>query len=105
MDKYEDRLDELEEICSKLNDNISDLQTLIDAIEKGGYVTDVTALTEGTVFLGYKITLSNGNTMTLYHGEKGQTPNIGVKQDTSVLWTLFVYNVHVLRFCGHYIHI
>ena len=90
MDKYEDRLDELEEICSKLNDNISDLQTLIAAIEKGGYVTDVTALTEGTVFLGYKITLSNGNTMTLYHGEKGQTPNIGVKQDTDgkYYWTV-----------------
>ena len=96
------RLTTLEELCEQLNTNISSLQTIVTALQYNDYVTGVTPVMQGGKEVGYTITFSKGNPITIYHGKDGQngedgtngndgaTPSIGVKQDTDGIyyWTL-----------------
>lgn len=81
----ESRVKTLETLCSEMNTNISSLQDLAVAVQKGGYITEVTPLTENGVEVGYKVTLNDGRMVTIYHGKNGSAgnaPQIGVKQDS-----------------------
>ena len=82
----ESRVKTLETLCSEMNTNISSLQDLAAAVQKGGYITEVTPLTENGVEVGYKVTLNDGRMVTIYHGKNGSAggnaPQIGVKQDS-----------------------
>ena len=81
----ESRVKTLETLCSEMNTNISSLQDLAAAVQKGGYITEVTPLTENGVEVGYKVTLNDGRMVTIYHGKNdsaGNAPQIGVKQDS-----------------------
>ena len=94
-----------------MNTNISSLQTIVTALQKNDYVTNVTPIMQNGKEVGYTITFSKSNPITIYHGKDGQngtdgedgkpgvdgedgknghTPVIGVKQDTdgSYYWTL-----------------
>ena len=88
-----------------MNTNISSLQTLVTAMQNNDYVTGVTPITKNGENIGYTITFTKSNPITIYHGEDGRngengsngndgqngiTPVIGVKQDTDGLyyWTL-----------------
>lgn len=104
MDKFTERLDELEarvavleELCTQMNEDISSMKTVISALEEGLYITDVRDVDDG-----YLIEFSNGDTITIHHGEDGEdgkdgadgadgyTPVIGVRMDTDGIyyWTL-----------------
>ena len=101
MDKFTERLDELEarvaaleELCAQMNEDISSMRTVISALEEGLYITDVRDVDDG-----YLIEFSNGDTITIHHGEDvedgkdgvdGYTPVIGVRMDTDGVyyWTL-----------------
>ena len=90
------RLTTLEELCEQLNTNISSLQTIVIALQNNVYVTGTTPLMKDGKEIGYTITFSKGNPITIYHGKDGQdgedgtTPTIGVKKDTDGVyyWTL-----------------
>lgn len=90
------RLTTLEELCEQLNTNVSSLQTIVTALQNNDYVTGVTPVMQGGKEVGYTITFSKGNPITIYHGKDGQdgedgtTPTIGVKQDADGVyyWTL-----------------
>lgn len=92
----ENRVEKLEELCSQINTNISSLQTLVTALQDNNYITDITSIIKDNREIGYTITFSKGNSIAIYHGKDGQdgddgeTPIIGVKQDTDGLyyWTL-----------------
>ena len=89
----EDRVTKLEELCKQMNTNISSLQTIVTALQNNDYVTGVTPVMQGGKEVGYTITFSKGNPITIYHGKDGQdgtTPTIGVKKDTDGVyyWTL-----------------
>lgn len=101
MDKFTERLDDLEarvaaleELCAQMNEDISSMRTVISALEEGLYITDVRDVDDG-----YLIEFSNGDTITIHHGEDGEdgkdgvdgyTPVIGVRMDTDGVyyWTL-----------------
>ena len=90
------RLTTLEELCEQLNTNVSSLQTIVTALQNNDYVTGVTPVMQGGKEVGYTITFSKGNPITIYHGKDGQdgedgtTPTLGVKQDADGVyyWTL-----------------
>ena len=111
VDKLENRVAQLEELCRQMNTNISSLQTIVNALENKDYVTGVTPITKGGETIGYTITFTKSQPITIYHGEDGKdgengtdgkdgmngedgkdghTPIIGVKQDTDGIyyWTL-----------------
>lgn len=98
----EDRVAKLEELCKQMNTNISSLQTIVTALQSNDYVTGVTPIIQDGKEIGYTITFSKSNPITIYHGKDGQdgedgtngkdgtTPTIGVKQDADGVyyWTL-----------------
>ncbi len=98
----ENRIAKLEELCKQMNTNISSLQTIVTALQNNDYVTGTTPLMKDGKEIGYTITFSKGNPITIYHGKDGQdgedgtngkdgtTPAIGVKQDADGVyyWTL-----------------
>ena len=107
MDKFTERLDDLEArvaaletLCAQMNEDISSMRTVISALEDGLYITDVKNVSNG-----YRIEFSDGETITIRHGEDGEdgvpgtpgadgqdgyTPVIGVRMDTDGIyyWTL-----------------
>lgn len=92
----ENRVAKLEELCKQMNTNISSLQTIVTALQNNVYVTGTTPLMKDGKEIGYTITFSKGNPITIYHGKDGQdgedgiTPTISVKKDTdgAYYWTL-----------------
>ncbi len=108
VDNLENRVAKLEELCKQMNTNISSLQTIVTALQKNDYVTSVIPIMQNGKEIGYTISFSKSDPITIYHGKDGQdgtngsdgkpgtdgqdghTPVIGVKQDTdgSYYWTL-----------------
>ena len=90
----ENRVAKLEELCKQMNTNIASLQTIVTALQNNVYVTGTTPFMQDGKEIGYTITFSKGNPITIYHGKDGQngedgedgedgtTPAIGVKKDT-----------------------
>ena len=99
---HEQRISALEELCKQMNTNIEALQTLVDALEKRDYITNISPIREDGVVIGYTISFADSDTITIYHGEDGKdgangtdgkdgyTPQIGVMKDTDGIyyWTL-----------------
>ena len=99
---HEQRIATLEELCKQMNTNISSLQTIVEALQNKDYVTAVVPVVKDGITIGYTITFSKSQPVTLYHGEDGKdgangqdgkdgyTPQIGVKQDEDGVyyWTL-----------------
>lgn len=99
---HEQRISALEELCKQMNTNIEALQTLVDALEKRDYVTNVSEVRSNGEVIGYTISFAYSDTITIYHGQDGKdgvngtdgkdgyTPQIGVMKDTDDIyyWTL-----------------
>ncbi len=87
VDKLDDRVTALEQLCNQLNTNISALQTIVDALAAQDGITAVDELEDGT---GYTITFKSGKTVTLKNGKDGKTPVVSVKagSDGVYYWTI-----------------
>ena len=108
IDNLEERVKTLEELCRQMNTNISSLQTIVSALQNNDYVTGVAPITKNGETIGYTITFTKSQSVTIYHGENGKdgqngtngtngadgkdgsTPVIGVKMDDDGIyyWTL-----------------
>lgn len=105
INDHENRILALEELCRQLNTNIDALQTIVEALEKNDYVTNVSPVREDGEIIGYTITFAYSDTITIYNGKDGKdgqngadgkdgqdgyTPQIGVMKDTdgSYYWTV-----------------
>ena len=99
LNDHEKRIVALEELCKQMNTNINALQTLVEALEKRDYVTNVSPVRKDGEVIGYTISFADSDTITIYHGENGKdgadgkdgyTPQIGVMKDTDGIyyWTL-----------------
>ena len=105
VNDHETRISKLEKLCNEMNANISSLKTIVEALQTNDYVTSVTPVTEDGKEVGYTITFSKSDAITIYHGKDGadgtpgadgedgtdgQTPVVGVRQDADGVyyWTL-----------------
>lgn len=101
VNKQEQRLTALEELCSQMNTNIQALHDLIGASINGDYILNVSPILKEGVEIGYTITFAKSGTITIYHGKDGQKgeqgdagegiiPSIGIRQDLDGVyyWTL-----------------
>ncbi len=115
LDDHESRIANLEELCKQMNTNIASLQTLVTALQNNDYVTSVVPVTKNNETIGYTISFTKSQPITIYHGEDGKdgangkdgqdgkdgvngkdgqdginTPIIGVKKDVDGIyyWTL-----------------
>ena len=82
-----------------MNTNISSLQSIVEALQKNDYITNVSPVRKDGEEIGYTITFAYGDTITIYHGTNGKdgangkdgyTPQIGVMKDTDGIyyWTV-----------------
>ena len=91
----------LEERCNQMNTNISSLQTIVTALQNNDYVKSVTPVIQDSKEIGYTLTFTKSDPITIYHGKDGQdgndgtpgqdgiTPVIGVKQENGIYyWTV-----------------
>ena len=93
---HEQRISALEELCKQMNTNIEALQTLVNALEKRDYVTNVSEVRSNGEVIGYTISFASSDTITIYNGKDGKdgqdgyTPQIGVMKDTDGIyyWTI-----------------
>lgn len=90
---YEYRITKLEEFCNQINSNLSSLREIVEAIQERDYVKDVIPVYGGSDCVGYSITFSGRDPITLFNGKNGtdaKTPVIGIKkgEDGNWYWTL-----------------
>lgn len=98
LNDLKSRVEKLESWCSTANTQISALQGLVAAMEQNDCIIGVTPIMEGSKEVGYTITFSKGNPITILNGKDGAagaagiTPIIGAKKDTDGLyyWTIQV---------------
>ena len=107
IDDLDVRVARLEELCKEMNTNIVSIQTIVNVVQSGDYITGVTEIKKDGEVIGYTITFANHDPITIYHGQDGKdgadgkdgqggqngsanTPVIGVAQDTDGVyyWTL-----------------
>ena len=86
VENLENRLQILEE---QMNSNINSLQAILEALDDNDYITKIVPITNGEKEIGYTINFSKGNSINIYHGQDGYSPQIGVKQDSDGIyyWT------------------
>ena len=58
---HEQRISALEELCKQMNTNIEALQTLVSALEKRDYITNISPIREDGVIIGYTISFAYGS--------------------------------------------
>lgn len=105
INSLNDRVERLEDICDRMNTNISSLQAIVQALKNNDAVTSVSSLPDGS---GYTITFASGKVITIYNGtdgkdgedgkdgmngtdgQDGKTPIISIKQDVDGVyyWTV-----------------
>ncbi len=69
---HENRISELERLCTEMNTNIDALKSLVVALEKNDYITNVTPLESNGQVVGYTISFAKGDPITIYHGQDGK---------------------------------
>ena len=105
LNEHDKRITALEELCKQMNTNIVALQTVVNALQKNDYITNVSPVRKDGEVVGYTITFAHSDTITIYHGTNGKdgangkdgkdgkdgyTPQIGVMKDTDGIyyWTV-----------------
>jgi len=94
----------LENKVNQMNADITNLQSIVTALQDHDYITKVTPVVENGKEIGYMISFAKSASITIYHGEKGDkgdsgqdgndgkdgvAPVIGVRQENGVYyWTL-----------------
>lgn len=71
VEDLDGRVQTLEDLCTKLNTNLTALSTLVQSMEKGDYVVSVSPLKEGSVEVGYRIVFKENGVVDIYHGQDG----------------------------------
>ena len=84
------RMAALEKQCKNMNENLTSLQAIVDAIQKQDGIVSVTDLPDGQ---GYSVKFVSGKVIYLYNGTNGtgsSTPKISVRQDSDGIyyWTV-----------------
>lgn len=82
--ELQQRVQTLEQWCQTAGVQIQTLQGLVEAVERGRFITEIVPVMEGSAEVGYRITFDDGDAITIRHGERGEsgaTPMIGVAQD------------------------
>ena len=111
LNEHEGRILKLEDLCLRLNEDISAQQKVLEALRENDYVAEVIEIGEDGQVVGYRISFSGGESVNVYHGingsdgkdgadgadgtdgkdgADGHTPVIGIRKDVDgkYYWTL-----------------
>ena len=99
LNELKERVDKLEDLCKTFNSEITNLKTIVIAVQNNDYISNYSALADGS---GYQITFAKGGSIVIKHGINGtngkdgkdgangtNAPIIGVAQEGGVYyWTI-----------------
>ena len=90
INNLDERLTKVEESLATLELNVNGMKTLAEALKNGKFINSVQELSDKT---GYTITFSDGTSIVIKHGEKGQTGATGAAGKDGVTPTITVKEV------------
>lgn len=83
IDQNSERIALLEEACKTLNQNVTALQQLAQAMQENDFVKEVTPIKdEAGNIIGYNISMLKAGDMQIYNGVDGEYPVITIKKDS-----------------------
>ena len=91
VNDLDNRVKTLEGLCREMNTNIESLETILESLNENEHVSNIAPITEDGEVVGYTITFTSGESVTIYNNEAGgTTPSLGVAKDEDGLyyWTL-----------------
>lgn len=71
VSNLENRVSEIEALLTELDVRVKGINTIVSDLQKNVYVTDVKPVEENGDVIGYTLTFTEGEPVTIYHGEKG----------------------------------
>ena len=77
LNEHESRIKKLEQLCRRLNEDISAQQSILSALQEYDYVTGINDIIEDGKVVGYTITFFKREPVSIYHGLDGDTGNNG----------------------------
>ena len=87
-----ERIEALENLCRDMNQNISSLRTIVEALQQNEFVRSVTAIVENGKTVGYSMVFTESGVVNIYNGEDGldaHTPEVSVREEDGTLyWTV-----------------
>ena len=86
LQDHESRIAQLEDLCFRMNSNLTALQRLVETLEARDYVTGFSAISQGGVETGYEIRFASGSSIRLYHGKDGKAPQLSMRKDSDGKW-------------------
>lgn len=72
LEDHEDRIVALERICSQMNDDIRNLNSLVDVLKGNDMIEYVEEIMQGDEVKGYKIVFTSGKEICIYDGADGK---------------------------------
>ena len=90
LDKHNERLEYLEELCKDLNSDIVTLQTIVTSLDNNDYIVTASPLATGD---GYTFVFKSGKSIVVYNGKdgvNGVSPTVSVMKDVDgkYYWTV-----------------
>ena len=71
VSNLENRVSEIEALLTELDVRVKGINTIVSDLQKNVYVTDVKPVEENGDVIGYTLTFTEGEPVTIYHGQKG----------------------------------
>lgn len=87
-----ERVSKLEQLCTQIQTDIIGLKALVEAANNHEYITGINPIAQGDEVIGYTISFSKSNPITIYNGKNGSngkdgsSPQISIKKDTDGLY-------------------
>ena len=76
--------EQLQTLCTQMNETIASLQSVVKALQDNDFVTGVKPVKKDGAVIGYTISFTKSSPVTIYHGNDGadaETPVIGIRKD------------------------
>lgn len=90
VNSHEQRIARLERNCADMNNNLTSLTLLMEALRGNDFITGVSAIVENGVEIGYELTFAKSGTIKVYHTDSDTIPVLCVREDEDGIfyWTL-----------------
>ena len=91
IDELQERVEALQDLCDKINQEIASLQALVKAIESKDMITGITEMKTGSVVTGYRINFVQHESITITNGQDGGYPLVSSRQnpeDKNYYWAV-----------------
>ena len=73
VNDLDNRVKTLEGLCREMNTNIESLETILESLNENEHVSNIAPITEDGEVVGYTITFTSGESVTIYNNEAGGT--------------------------------